>query len=49
MEGQDVATAEIPRVFLQNDYNKGDTHINMEGTMVTILEEIYPDYYKEFI
>ena len=26
-----------------------DIHINMEGKMVTLLEEIDPDYYKDFI
>ena len=31
MEGQDVATADIPGYFLQNYYYKGDIYINMEG------------------
>ena len=48
-EGRDVATADITGAFLQTDYDKGDIHINMEGEMVTLLEEIYPDYYKDFI
>ena len=30
MEGQDVATSDIPGDFLQNDYDKGDININME-------------------
>ena len=49
MEGQEVATAYIPGVFLQTDYDKGDIHIKMEGSMVTLLEEIDPEYYKDFI
>ena len=35
--------------FLQIDYNKGDIHIKLEGAMVTLLEEIDPEYYKGFI
>ena len=46
---QDVATAEIPGYFLQADYKKGDIHINMEVKMVTLFEDIYPAYYKDFI
>ena len=42
MEGRDVATAEIPGAFLQTDYDKVDMHINIEGAVVTLLEEIYP-------
>ena len=29
IEGRDVATYDIPGVFLQSDYDKGDIHINM--------------------
>ena len=49
MEGQGVATTNIPGVFLQTDYDKGDIHIKLEGAMVTLLEEIDPEYYKDFI
>ena len=49
MEGREVATADIPGAFLQNYYDKGDIHIKLEGSMVTLLEEIYPEYYKYFI
>ena len=49
MEGQEVATADIPGDFLQTDYDKGDIHIKLEGAMVTLLEDIYPEYYKYFI
>ena len=49
MEGQEVATADIPGAFLKNDYDKGDIHIKPEGAMVTLLEEIDPEYYKYFI
>ena len=31
MEGQDVATSDIPGASLQPEYNKRDIHINMEG------------------
>ena len=49
MEGQEVATADIPWAFLQNDYGKGDIHIKLEGDMATLLEEIDQEYYKYFI
>ena len=49
MEGQEVATADILGAFLQTDYEKGDIHIKLEGDMVTLLEEIDPQYYKGFI
>ena len=45
MEGREVATADIPGAFLQTDYDKGDIHIKLEGAMVTLLEEIDPEYY----
>jgi hypothetical protein len=46
MEGRDVATADIPGAFLQTDYTKGDTHLRLEGEMVTLLEKIDPGYSK---
>ena len=49
MEGQEVETADIPWAFLQTDYDNGDIHIKLEGDMVTLLEEIDPEYYKYFI
>ena len=49
MEGNDVATDDITREFLQNKYERGDIHTNMERAIVTLLEEIYPAYYKDFI
>ena len=49
MEGQDVETDDITGAFLQIDYDKGDMHINIEGAMVNIIEDINPDYYKEFV
>ena len=39
-EGRDVAAAEIPWAFLKTDYYKGDIHMNMEGEMVNLPEEI---------
>ena len=35
--------------FLQTDYDKGDIYIKLEGSMVTLLEEINPEYYKKII
>ena len=49
MEGWEVATADIPGAFLQTYYYKGDIQIKLEGSMVPLLEEIYPGYYKDFI
>ena len=48
-EDREVETADIPGDFLQTDYKKGDIHIKLEGAMVTLLEEIDPEYYKYFI
>ena len=39
MEGWEVTTADIPGAFLQTDYDKGDIHIKLEGTMFTLLED----------
>ena len=49
MEGRWVATADIPGAFLKTDYDKGYIHINLEGDMVALLEDIDPEYYKDFI
>ena len=49
MEVWYVATDEIPEAVLQTDYDKGDININMEGEMVTLLEDIDPTYYKNFV
>ena len=49
MEVRDVATSDITVAFLQTDYNKGDIHINMEGSMATLPKEIDPTCYKDFI
>ena len=49
MKGRDVTTADIPGAFLQTNYDKGDINIKMKGEMVTIIDEIDPAYYKEFI
>ena len=48
-EVRDVATDDIPISFLNTDYDKGDIHIKMEGSIVALLEEIDPEYYKDFI
>ena len=49
VEGREVATADIPEAFLQTNYDKGDIHIKLEGAVVTLIEEIDPEYYKDFI
>ena len=49
MEGREVTTSNIPGALLQTEYDKGDIHIKLEGAMVTLLEEIDPEYYKYFI
>ena len=49
MEVREVATTDIPGAFLQTNYDKGDIHIKLEGAIVTLLEEIDPEYYMYFI
>ena len=49
MDGWEVATADTPGAFLQTDYGKGDIHIRLEGDIVTLLEDIDPEYYKDII
>ena len=49
MEVRDVATNYIPGDFLHTDYDKVDVHIKLEGDIFTLLEEIEPEYYKDFI
>ena len=41
-----LSTTDIPGVFLQTKYDKGDMHINMEGSMVALLEGIDMYYYR---
>ena len=40
MEVREVATADIPGAFLKTNYDKVDIHIKLEGSIVTIIEEI---------
>ena len=49
MEGREVATTDIPGDFLRNDYEKGDMHTKLEGSMLNLLEDIDPEYYEDFI
>ena len=49
MEGREVETSDIPGALLQTDYDKVYIHTKLEGAMVTVLEEINPEYYKYFI
>ena len=44
MKGQEVATTDIPGAFLQTNDDKGDIHIKPEEAMVTLLQEINPEY-----
>ena len=48
-EGRDVATADIPGAFLQTEYDKGDTHVRIEGPMLELLTEIEPQCYRKYI
>ena len=48
-EVRDVATYDIPGLFLQTYYDKWDINIKMEGAMVTLLKYVDPEYYKGFI
>ena len=34
---------------MHTDYNKVDIHIKLEGAMTTLIEDIEPEYYKDFI
>ena len=49
VEGREAATADIPGAFLHTNYYKGDIYIKLEGDMVTLIEDIDPEYYKYFI
>ena len=49
MEAWEIENSNIPRDFLQTDRKKGFIHIKMEGAMVTLVEDIDLDYYKDFI
>ena len=49
MEGQDVATADISGAFLQTYHCKLYIHIKTDRDMVTLLEDICPAYYNNFI
>ena len=48
-EGRDVATADIPGAFLQTDYDKGDTHLRIEGPMLELLTKLEPEHYRKYI
>ena len=37
MEGQEVATSDIPGSLHQIYYDKGDMHIKLEGAMITLI------------
>ena len=49
IEVREVATTNTPGAFLHTNYHKGDIHIRLEGDMATLLKEIDPEYYKDFI
>jgi hypothetical protein len=48
-EGRDVGTADIPGAFLQTDYNKGDTHVRIEGPMLELLVKLDPSHYRKYV
>ena len=48
-EGREVAITDTPGAFLETNYDNGDMHIKLEGAMVTLLEDIDPEYYKDLI
>ena len=48
-EGRDVATADIPAAFLQTEYTKGDTYIQIEGPILELLTELDPGLYRKYI
>jgi hypothetical protein len=48
-EDRDVATADIPGAFLQTEYNEGDTHVRIEGTMAELLAQVDPKLYRQYI
>ena len=49
MECRELATANIPGALLLTDYDNGYIHIKLEGLMVTLIEEIDPDYCRYLI
>jgi hypothetical protein len=48
-EGRNVATADIPGAFLQTEYEEGDTHVQIKGTMAELLAQIDPKLYRKYI
>jgi len=46
MEGRDVATADIPGVFMHEDMDE-TVHIRLEGTMAELLTKIDPPLYRK--
>ena len=49
MEGWYVATYDISGAFLQTYHYKWYIHIKTDRAMVTLLEDICPAYYNNFI
>ena len=47
MEVWKVSNSDTPGAFLQTDYDKVYIHTKMEGDMVTLLEDINTEYYKD--
>ena len=49
MEGRDVASVDIPGIFMQADMEGPDTYMKLEGKMVHLLSKIDPNLYTKFI
>ena len=48
-KNRDVAIVDVPRAFMQLDMKGPDTHLQLEGRMVSILAKIDKKLYKKYI
>ena len=48
---RDIATVDIPGVFLQTKMPKGEdnVHVILDGRMAELLSKIYPETYQEYV
>ena len=44
-----MATVDVPGAFMQSDMEGPDTHMKLEGKMVSILSKIDPKLYSKYI
>ena len=49
VEGQEVATVDVPGAFMQSDMEGPDTHMKLERKMVDILARIDSKLYEKYI